>query len=62
VHRPESWNDSGLFSAPEKPFFINGILFAKILQTVWKRRRIEDRRRRGWDLSLSSPFSAKIGS
>jgi hypothetical protein len=36
--------------------------YAIILQTVWKRRRIEDRRRRGWDLSLSSPFPAKIGS
>jgi hypothetical protein len=24
--------------------------------------RIEDRRRRGWDLSLSSPFPAKIRS
>jgi hypothetical protein len=24
--------------------------------------RIEDRRRRGWDLSFSSPFPAKIGS
>jgi hypothetical protein len=32
VHRPESRNDSGLYSAPEKPLsYLWDFLFAKIL-------------------------------